>query len=175
MVRIASNERLLRISEAKKSTLVAWAEGTHVESSTGRSLAELCDRATGDRLALAKQFLKDGEAMLRANPPLYRSAISRLYYSMYHAMRAVVYYQHGGDDHEKHSDLPGHTPSDFPNAPIWQNALKDARERRNSADYEPYPKSPRAWSIIATTIAGDANALFSASRAYLRNKGSQFV
>lgn len=175
MAQIAKRERLLRISKATRSTLGLWAEGVDIAASTGRSIEELRDRATADRLALSKQLLAEAEAMLRLSPPLNRSAISRLYYSMYHSMRAVVYYQHGGDDHERHSSLPGNTPTDFPNHALWQNALKDAREYRNAADYDPYPKSSQAWSSTAAAVAANARALISVSQAYLRTKGSQFA
>lgn len=175
MAQIAPKERLLRISKATKSTIQGWAEGVQIETSTGRPISELTDRASADRLALSRSFLKDGEAMMALTPALYRSAISRFYYSMYHAMRAVSYYRHGGDDHERHSVLPGHTPVDFPNQAIWQNALKNARDYRNAADYDPYPKSSASWGTTAQSLATDAKGLLEESRRYLRLKGSRFA
>lgn len=175
MSTIASRERLLRISKATKGTFAAWGEGIDIETSTGRTLEELRHRAVADRLTLSKQFLSDGEAILSLGSPFYRSAISRLYYSMYHAMRAVVYLQHGGDDHEKHSALPTSTPGDFPDSALWQNALKNAREHRNAADYDPYPKSARSWEPIAVAVATDARSLLGVARAYVRSKGSIYT
>jgi uncharacterized protein (UPF0332 family) len=175
VVRVASKETLLRVSKATRSIRNNWIEGVYLQSSTGRTLDELCDRATADRLALSRQFLKDGDTMMGTSPIPYRSVISRYYYAMYHTMRAVVYYQFGGDDHEQHSTLPGHTPADFPNAAIWQNALKDAREHRNAADYDPYPKTLSYWQAVAGQLSTQAHNLMPIARSYLRSKGSRFV
>jgi hypothetical protein len=90
---------------------------------------------------------------------------------MYHAMRAASYVHHGGDDHQQHSELPQHTPVDFPNAAAWTNRLKVARAKRNEADYEPYPKSGAAWRPHAQAVAADATALLIETRAYLLRKG----
>ena len=42
---------------------------------------------------------------------------------------------------------------------VWSNKLKDARERRNAADYDPYPKSEEAWRHTAESLLPDARAL----------------
>jgi hypothetical protein len=90
---------------------------------------------------------------------------------MYHSMRAVVYFSHGGDDYQAHSKLPGYTPVDFPQASLWQNTLKDARTRRNAADYDAYPKSDRAYRTGALELQVQANELGKLSREYLKLKG----
>jgi len=79
------------------------------------------------------------------------------------------------DDHEKHSDLPKHIPGDFPNGPGWQNSLKDARERRNAADYDPYPRPTGHWEVDARRIQREAADLLAESRAYLLTKGCRFL
>lgn len=109
--------------------------------------------------------------MLKMRPPLYRDAVSRYYYSMYHAMRAVVFYVEYGDDYQAHSELPNRTPTDFTNASSWQNTLKDARERRNAVDYEPYPKSDAAIRKTAEAMRSQAADLIRESRSYLKIKG----
>lgn len=109
--------------------------------------------------------------MISARPPLYRGALSRFYYSMYHSMRAVVYFSHEGDDFQAHSKLPGYTPDDFPEASLWQNALKDARTRRNAADYDAYPKSDKAYRAGALALQVQAIELEKLSREYLKLKG----
>lgn len=113
--------------------------------------------------------------MLRVAPPMYRDALSRYYYSMYHAMRAVVFFVEDGDDFQGHSKLPGKTPDDFPQATLWQNALKDARTKRNAADYDPYPKSDRAHRPGASELQEKAQELEAISRAYLLNLGCKHL
>lgn len=167
----APRQALARVVEAKKRDLRGWNEGLHLERSTGRSIEDLRQRSTADRWKLADQLRLRGNRMMEAQPPLYRDAVSRFYYSMYHAMRAVVFYTEGGDDHEQHTQLPGSTPSDFEDSPLWQNTLKDARERRNAVDYEPYPKSERAHRPTAVDLQGQANDLVRLARSYLQSKG----
>jgi hypothetical protein len=86
-------------------------------------------------------------------------------------MRACVYIYHGGDDHEKHLDLPRNIPPNFDIGVNWQNRLKNAREIRNSADYDAYPKSNSAWRKPALSLKKDADELLALSRRYLREKG----
>jgi uncharacterized protein (UPF0332 family) len=108
--------------------------------------------------------------MSQSNPP-YRIVIARSYYSMYHAIRAVVFFSHGGDDHEEHSALPKHIPPDFPERARWENKLKNARLERNRAEYDPYPKSEKAYAGAATDILTDAQTFLTLARLYLRKKG----
>lgn len=90
---------------------------------------------------------------------------------MYHCFRSVVYFAHGGDDHEEHSVLSKHIPDDFPNNQLWENSLKDARARRNEADYSPYPRDSAMFRSDSDTIISTVCALMSVARAYLRRKG----
>jgi uncharacterized protein (UPF0332 family) len=106
---------------------------------------------------------------------MYRLAVSRYYYAMYHAMRAAAYKYYGGDDHEEHRTLPGKAPDDMPNSALLGNALKNARERRNAADYEPYPKSNAAWMTDATDLRSSARLMLTDVRNYLRVKGCRFI
>jgi uncharacterized protein (UPF0332 family) len=162
---------LSRVLEASKKEHAAWREGRHLEHSSSRAIEDLHARATADRLALAGRFRRQADRMMTARPPLYRDAVSRYYYAMYHAMRAVVFYIEEGDDYQAHSELPKHTPKDFQDAELWRNALKDARERRNAADYEPYPKSDAALRKTAAEMQSRATSLIRTSRAYLSSKG----
>ena len=90
---------------------------------------------------------------------------------MYHIFRAVVFFVVGGDDHENHSVLQNHIPSDFPNQAIWQNKLKTARLERNRADYDPYPSFDKSFEAVARTVVSETEALLPVARAYLRRKG----
>ena len=167
--------RLLRVTTAKKQLVLDWREGVSLEADTGRTIDDLRQRAVADRIQLAYDFRRRGNSLMRQSPPLYRDAVSRFYYAMYHAMRAVVYFAERGDDHQEHRDLPPKTPSDFPQSSIWANDLKSARERRNSADYEPYPKTNESWRVRAEELQRRANALLPLAKAYLIRKGCGYL
>lgn len=173
MARFADPDALLRTSKAEKKLLDSWKEGVNLQERTGRSLEELRNRATADRLALAVDFRRRGDRLIALPRPHYRDAVSRFYYAMYHAMRATIYFVHGGDDYEEHAKLPGKTPPDLQNGALWQNALKDARTVRNAADYDPYPKADTAWRGDAVRLSGQAEDLLTLCSQYLLGKGCQ--
>jgi uncharacterized protein (UPF0332 family) len=166
---------MLRVTTAKKQVILGWQEGVSLASESAQTIEELRQRAAADRLQLAFDCRRRANHLISASPPLYRDAISRYYYAMYHAMRAVVYFVERGDDHQEHRELPPMTPSDFPQASIWTNELKSARQRRNSADYEPYPKSNSAWRVRAEELQRRANALLPLCRTYLLSKGCAYL
>jgi uncharacterized protein (UPF0332 family) len=167
----APHATLKRVSAAKKRDIEHWDEGRYLETRSGRTIDELWQRAIADRWALANAFRRNADRMMSLQPPLYRDAISRYYYSMYHAMRSVVFFAERGDDFEAHSTLPRYTPPDLHEAERWQNALKDARERRNAADYEAYPKAASAYKSTAEDLQASSSALLTVTRDYLRKKG----
>lgn len=154
-----------------KSELEQWKEGVSLHLDSGQSIDNLMLRVALARWKLAAEHRRDANQLMRQSRVPYRSAISRYYYAMYHAMRAAAYVFHGGDDHESHSLLPSNVPGDFPNASLWRNELKDARLTRNAADYDPYPRSRNYWYARARTMKRRANRLVRETRAYLRGKG----
>jgi uncharacterized protein (UPF0332 family) len=166
---------MLRVSKAKNQLIRNWREGVSLESDTGQTIGDLQQRASADRLQLAYDFRRRGNALMRQSPPLYRDAVSRFYYAMYHAMRAVIYFVEDGDDHEEHHQLPTKMPADFPRASSWANDLKSARERRNSADYEPYPKSNGSWQAHAEELQRRTNDLLPLAKTYLTRKGCRYL
>lgn len=168
-------QQLLRVSKSSQRQLAAFRDGVYITSSTTRSLDDLRDQACADRLELAESFLKVGDRLMRARPPEYRSAIGRYYYAMYHCMRAVVFFVHNGDDHQKHDVLPSHTPKDLPNSALWENRLKDARSRRNDADYDPYPTALGASKQAAIDLRKHAQDFVPVVRSYLKSKGCAHV
>jgi len=174
MARFAPHATLVRVTKAKKNDVERWKEGRHLETS-GRTVEELVDRAVADRYEFAIQFFRTAERAFSDRRPMYRLAVSRYYYSMYHALRAAAYKHHGGDDHEEHRTLPGKIPDDMPNYALLGNTLKNARERRNAADYEPYPKSNLAWEVDAADLRDSARMVLNEVRTYLRAKGCRFI
>jgi uncharacterized protein (UPF0332 family) len=175
MAKFARSKALRRVTSAKKNTIDGWREGRQLEVESGHTLEDLLQRVASDRFKFAKLLLRDAERLAAQNPPQYRAAVSRSYYAMYHAMRAAAFVFHGGDDHQEHKTLPAHAPTDMTNADIWSNKLKDARERRNQADYDPYPKSEAAWRRPADDLMPDAKALVKEVRVYLQSKGISHV
>jgi uncharacterized protein (UPF0332 family) len=166
-----SHQRLLRVGKARNVQLSSWREGVSLCHDSGMEIDELKLLVARDRWRLAALHRRDGESLLGLAQPQLRAAISRLYYAMYHAIRAAAYVYHDGDDHEAHAELPGHVPNDFPSAATWSNKLKDARLARNAADYDPYPRDIRAWRKQAVAIRRDAAELMRLSRAYLSHRG----
>lgn len=175
MTSFAKAKVLLRVSKAPKALVDNWREARHLESESGKELGELIDRATVDRLGLAEALLRDARKLLKPGSRMLRASVSRSYYSMYHAMRAASFYAHGGDDHQEHRVLPTKAPEDMADRDVWSNKLKDARERRNAADYDPYPKSDKAYLAVAEALLVDANGLVSHVRVYLRSKQCRFL
>lgn len=168
-------QQLLRISKASQKGLTAFRDGVYITSVTTRTIDDLRDQACADRLRLAEDFAQVGDRLMRARPSQYRSAIGRYYYSMYHSMRAAVFYMYDGDDHQRHDALPGHTPSDFPSAALWENRLKNARGHRNDADYDPYPAYGGEFRQPALDLQAQAHALSPLVRTYLQGKGCGHV
>jgi uncharacterized protein (UPF0332 family) len=170
-----AEEAQLRISKAHAQFFQHLNEGAHILLVTARPLEDLRHQAASDRLGLAQLFHEAGDKALRSRPPQFRTAISRYYYCMYHAMRAVVYFVNRGDDHDEHSVLPAKTPRDFSNAAVWQNRLKDARAQRNEADYDPYPQQEFEFSANARALRQTSDDLLLEAYSYLRAKGCQYV
>lgn len=169
------DSRLLGISKANRNTLNGFKAGVHLTSASGRSIIDLQHQACADRLGLAREFLAAADRMMRSRPPMFRMALGRYYYAMYHTMRAVVYFDNEGDDHEAHSKLPTHAPGDFTQKAYWENELKDARLRRNEADYDPYPSGDAEFGKTAKHLRGQAHQLVGESTKYLKMKGCAHV
>jgi uncharacterized protein (UPF0332 family) len=166
---------LSRVTSAEKHMLDLFTEGASIERRSTRSIVDLRHQASVDRIALSKAFEHTANKLMKARPRQYRSAISRYYYSMYHAARAVVFFTYGGDDHEAHSVLPRHLPRDFPNQVLWQNELKNARLNRNGADYDPYPSNSAHWRGLATSLSSTAPIFHSLAKNYLKTKGCSYI
>jgi len=168
----ASSDDLLIISKSSKEKLDALAFGAHLAKRTGYDLSQLRSKAAADRVDLARSLLRDALEAAQLGTPRYRTAVSRAYYAMYHALRAATYIAHGGDDHEQHTTLPGKIPNDFPDRTRWENALKNARYERNRADYDPYPRIEKNFEHAAQTLVAAATELLPLVRGYLRRKQS---
>lgn len=175
MPQFADPDLLHRVTQADAKLISGWREGVSLESRSGHSLTELQHRVTAERLALASGFLSRGRSLMAHDPPLYRDATSRFYYAAYHAFRALVYHETGGDDHEGHTALPTRIPKSFPQQSLWSNDLKSAREIRNAADYNLFPKSPAAWRNGCLEVKTTAEGAVTSVRSHLRSRGCQYI
>lgn len=169
MTRITESELLL-ISKAKVEKLKNFADGVSLSRRARSSIDRLRARVAKDRLTLARSKLRDATQAASSTPALWRTAVSRAYYSMYHAARAATYLSYGGDDHEEHSALPGKLPVDFPDFEQWRNKLKNARYERNRADYDPYPVNEMEFEDICTALIQDATDFMRISQRYINQK-----
>lgn len=167
----ASESELRFLSELQVSRIKDLKAGASLVARTGLEVDALVARIACDRVTLGAALHREARAAATRTPPSYRNAISRGYYAMYQTFRGIVFFVSKGDDYEKHTDLPGHLPRDFPAVAYWENALKAARLERNRADYEPYPRQDRGFEVRAAAILKDSRQLRGVARTYLRGKG----
>jgi uncharacterized protein (UPF0332 family) len=169
MTKITESELLL-VAKAKADKVKNFTDGASLVYRSGVSIKEIQIQVTKDRLALAKKQLKAAVFAGNSTPQLSRTAVSRAYYAMYQAARAVTYLSNGGDDHEEHSVLPGKLPDDFSEAPEWRNKLKNARLERNRADYDPYPKLERKFKDSCDLLIEQATEFVLLAQQYINSK-----
>lgn len=171
MPEFAPRDVLSRVATATKKNLTDWNEGVSLAARSNKTVEDLRHRVTSDRLGLATECRRRARKLVELKPPMYRDAISRYYYCLYHTFRAVAYYVTPGDDSQEHKTLPGAIPDSFPDADAWRNRLKTARLARNNADYNAYPKAERAWRQDCDQLAEYADEVIGLARSYLTNKG----
>lgn len=175
MARFAGDSQLGRVAEASAARLKNWNEGRYLVDSTSRTLDELFERACADRLAFAYEHRRRADKLLALGIRFNRDAISRYYYSIYHAARSVAFFHHHGDDHQEHSKLPDKLPTNLPDHDSWTNRLKNARVIRNEADYNPYPKSDANWTSSALELKDTAHEFLPVVRRYLSDRGCRYL
>jgi uncharacterized protein (UPF0332 family) len=166
-----SSSLLLQISKGDMRTIKNFRFGVHLHTTSGLNVDQLLEHAAKDRFKFAQQTLQCARWALKQPRPQYRTGLSRSYYSMYHAARAVIFFVEEGDDYEAHQELPRHLPGDFPDRARWENEIKTARFERNRADYDPYPKADRAFASTATSTFSVAESFLPVARRYLARKG----
>ena len=118
------------------------------------------------------RFAKAGEYLvfaqnLAVNEPLYQpQIISRCYYAMYHAARALVLHIRRADvdDHERLLVVLGQALG-----VNYRDVLNRWREMRNRVDYSPYLPADMADQSVAALQ--EAEVLLAACRDCLRNRG----
>lgn len=171
MPRRATADDMGFLTNLNKKRLEDLKAGAAITARTGYSVSELVEKATADRVDFAGRLRAEAIEATSLAVPRWRLAVSRSYYSMYHAARALCFFRHGGDDHEKHTELPKHLPTDFPAREYWENALKTARLQRNNADYRPYPTNEESFRPTAEQQLRESAQFLPVVRSYLRSKG----
>lgn len=132
-------------------------------------MSDLLRQVASDRFRLASSHLQSADTLLTSFA--FRSCISRNYYAMYHAARAVVFGSHVGDDFEPHSVLPRNLPAAMPHRVQRESELTDARLLRNQADYDAYPQSERDWEADARQLGALAPEFVQACEDYALQNG----
>jgi uncharacterized protein (UPF0332 family) len=133
---------------------------------TRAQVDELINRLVSDRFAKGVDYLAFAQQLdvsVTLNQP---HIISRCYYAMYHAARALVLHVRRADldDHERLPAALGQVLG-----AEYGDVLGRWREMRNQVDYSPY--TPPDLASQAATAVGDANSLLTACRDYLQNRG----
>ncbi len=131
---------MVRVSKAKNSDLKLWREGATLVTQSGSSIEDLLLLAAAARWQFATSLRREGMRALRVKPPMYRVAVGRFYYAMYHALRAVLFVEYDGDDFEEHRTLPTKAVNVIPAASQWQNRLKNARGISQSSRLRSLPE-----------------------------------
>jgi uncharacterized protein (UPF0332 family) len=170
-MRRATQDQLAFISKLESARLNDLKSGEGLAAKTGYAVQELIGKATSDRMRLARACHQQATEASASKCAPNRLTISRAYYAMYHCLRAVVFFVNGGDEFEKHAELPRHLPRDFPSVATWENELKHARLQRNRVDYEPFPRSDDAYATSAVDLLTKSADLLNLADAYLRRKG----
>lgn len=119
-------DALVILTRSTRRDISNWELGCKAFEISGKPITQLVEDACRDRLEFAATMQVAALTLARSRPAHYNSSISRSYYAMYHAARAVAFYGHRGDDHQEHSKLPGKLPTDFPEQQKWENELKSA-------------------------------------------------
>jgi len=133
---------------------------------TRTQVDELINRLVRDRLTKAVDYLAFAQrldASVTLNQP---HIISRCYYAMYHAARALVLHVRRADldDHDRLPAALGQVLGTN-----YGDVLGRWREIRNQTDYSPY--APVNLASQAAAAVSDAGSLLAACRDYLQNRG----
>ncbi len=133
---------------------------------TRTQMDELINRLVRDRLAKAEDYLAFAQ-QLNAHSLLHQPHIvSRSYYAMYHAARAVVLHFRRADldDHDRLPAILGQVIG-----PEYGEMLGRWRKARNQADYSPYKAIDLAQQAVE--VLDDTSALLAACYVFLQGRG----
>lgn len=133
---------------------------------TRSQVDDLINRLANDRLVKAEDYLTFAR-QLNIDLPLHQTQIvSRCYYAMYHAARAVVLHfrQSDLDDHDRLPTILGQVMGTN-----YGEMLGQWREARNNADYSPYAFGDLAQQAVMALAA--TGAFLTACSDFLQSRG----
>ena len=136
---------------------------------TSERFEEFLGEIANRRMALADGLLGAARALAaHGGRDCLLSAVSRAYYAMYNAARAVVFLL-AGKDVDNHEALARSLPHRVPRQAEWQKKLNDYRRLRNEADYDPFSvwDADDQWR----RIAADAEAFLTIARRLCQQGG----
>lgn len=167
---ILTDVRLLRKFEKITGNQVGFlreiAEATAPLDET--KLDEIVHKLTADRFALAQEIFATAKLLDINSPGGQRAAISRSYYAMYQASRAIVFHYERSDI-DNHHALPQRLPDKLPNSKHWADRLVDWRKKRDEVDYSPYPRG--ALDVMAAEALREAEDFLNLCGQFLIERG----
>lgn len=133
---------------------------------TRPQVESLINRLVSDRLAKAEDYLTFAQQLNVALPMHQTQIVSRCYYAMYHAARAVVLHFRQSDlgDHDRLPTILGQVLGTS-----YGEMLGQWREARNTADYSPYPLGDLAQRAAKALV--DSGAFLTACIGFLQSRG----
>jgi hypothetical protein len=171
MALTAVEKELLLIQKFKKNQINLLENGVRLVGVAGKPIEDLLREVSSARFKLAKRFLRSSTYLMSHKPVLHRDVVSRAYYAIYHSARAVSFLTHPGDDYEPHDKVASGLPGDMPDVETWRNKIKDARLKRNEADYEPFMSSDPTFRIASHATNELAVEFLGVCSIYLKGKG----
>lgn len=130
---------------------------------------ELISQLTKDRFKKAQAYLKFAHQLNLQREEEQAHIVSRIYYAMYHAARAIVLHTQrmDVDDHKKLATAFGQIAGGS-----WEDILTEWRKLRNRLDYSPY--LPPDLSSICLKALDDGEKIIYFCREYLEKRGVRF-
>lgn len=135
-------------------------------------LEEIINELTADRFIFAREIFETAKTFDITTTGGQKAAISRSYYAMYQASRAIIFHYERSDI-DSHSALPERIPEQLPNQKHWSDRLDYWRRARNKVDYSPYPNG--ALDVMAADALNDATNFLNLCQQFLKRRGCTHV
>jgi uncharacterized protein (UPF0332 family) len=128
--------------------------------------------AVRQRMELAQGFLASAAAMQEGEEISSRNVVSRSYYAMYHAGRAVLLWvmRADVDGHQDVAKKVAHV-EEFSEREHWKERLEFWRIQRNKVDYEPWAEREDELSQLREAIVREAQCFLRVCEEYLLKGG----
>ena len=166
----ALEQELLKLQKLNRHQINLLQNGVRPVGVSGKQIDDLLREASAARFQLARWFLRAPNNSRRTSPfsigTRYRG-LTTLSIMRPEQLRS----SHPGDDYERHDKVANGLPLDLPDVELWRNKIKDARLKRNEADYEPFMNSNPSFRLASAAITKAATEFLAVCSTYLRGKG----